>query len=169
MPIIAVENERKEFTQVSLGTVQAVCYDVWDIGHQETPYEDEEGNKIVQHKVVVAFEVNEVVKEGKFEGKRMTINRFYTLSLGEKANLRKDLESWRGKSFTEAELKGFDIESLIGVNAMLSIVHNEKGKAKISNISKLMNGLPEMHPENGRTNPNWIIELQKKGGEPIPF
>ena len=87
------------------------------------------------------------------------------LSLSEKANLRKDLESWRGKAFTAEELKGFDIEKLIGVNAMASIIHNQSGDrtyANISSISKLMKGLQPMATENKRTLPEWIDKLRQK-------
>src|SRR3990167_3685661 len=68
---------------------------------------EREGKKFKQHQVVLAFEVAETADEGPFAGNRMTISKFYTLSLSEKANLRKDLEGWRGKSFTESELEGF--------------------------------------------------------------
>jgi len=42
----------------------------------------------------------------------------------EGSNLRRDLESWRGRAFTEAERKAFDVEKLIGVNCQLSLKHN---------------------------------------------
>ena len=42
----------------------------------------------------------------------------------EKANLRHDLQSWRGRSFTEEEAKAFDITKLIGIPCMLNVIHN---------------------------------------------
>lgn len=165
MPIIASAGEKKEFYSVPAGTHQSVCYDIWDIGFQEGEWK---GKKLVQHKIIVAFEINELVLEGEFAGKRMTINKFYTLALSEKANLRKDLEGWRGKSFTETELKGFDIEKLVGVNCMLNIIHNEKGKAKISGISKMMNGLMPLIPENKRSTPEWLKMFTDKA-VPNPY
>jgi len=160
--IIASEGEKKDFTPISAGTIQGVCYDIWDIGLQKGEWK---GEKIIQHKIIIGFEVTELVQEGELKGKRMVTNKFYTLSLGEKANLRKDLESWRGRAFTETELKGFDIETLVGANAMLSIVHTEKGKAKISGISKLMVGLPTLTPENARSVPKWVEDFQAKAVE----
>lgn len=159
MAILAKEGEKKDFEQVTPGTHQGVCYDIWDIGYQEGEYK---GKKKVLHTVIVGFEVNEPISKGEFEGKRKTINRFYTLSLGEKANLRADLESWRGKAFTSEELKGFDIEKLIGVNCMLSITHNEKGRAKITGIGKMMAGLMPLKPENERSIPKWIEDFKAK-------
>ena len=43
--------------------------------------------------------------------------------MGEKANLRKDLESWRGKAFTDDEAKAFDVTNLMGKACMINIIH----------------------------------------------
>ena len=190
MPIYASKGDGKEYYLVPAGTSQAVCYDIWDIGFQEGEWQ---GKKIVNHKVIIGFEITELVPKGEFEGKHMTINNFYTLSLASKANLRKHLEGWRGKAFTEQELEKFDIEKLIGVNCMLNIIHNENGKAKIVGISRLMNGLIPLIAENKRSSPEWVAKFLAKAvadpyvddeeiamkegeanaaeaeGEPIPF
>ena len=57
-------------------------------------------------------------------GRRFDVARVYTLSLHERAALRKDLESWRGRKFTEMELDGFDLEKLLGVNAQVAVTHD---------------------------------------------
>jgi hypothetical protein len=57
------------------------------------------------------------------EGKPLIQTRNYTLSLGDKASLRKDLESWRGKSFTEDELRGFDLRNLLDKWCMVTVQH----------------------------------------------
>ena len=177
MAILAKEGEKREFLLVPAGTHQAVCYGVWDIGLQKTIWNNAEK---IQHKVIVAFEINEQIPSGEYVGKRFTVSKRYTLSLGDKANLRKDLESWRGKAFTIEELKGFDIEKLIGINAMVSVVHNEvrneKGTrfyANIVSVSKLMKGVMPMKPENEPKPPEWVTKLQAaaieevaEGGEP---
>ena len=48
-----------------------------------------------------------------------------------------DLVSWRGRPFTETEKKGFDITKLIGIPCQLNVMHNEKGKEKISSVMPL--------------------------------
>lgn len=48
----------------------------------------------------------------------------YTLSLNSKAKLRQHLEAWRGRKFSGEELKGFDLEKLLGANCQLQIVHS---------------------------------------------
>ena len=42
-------------------------------------------------------------------GRRFQLRKDYKNSLHEKAGLRKDLEAWRGRRFTDAELAGFDL------------------------------------------------------------
>lgn len=58
------------------------------------------------------------------DNKPFIVQKRYTLSLHEKAGLRKDLESWRGKSFTGDELQGFDLEVLIGICCLLNVPRN---------------------------------------------
>jgi hypothetical protein len=79
------------------------------------------------------------------------ISKKYTLSLGEKANLRKDLQSWRGRSFSDDELAGFDLQSILGVNCMIQIIHtkkNDKVYANISVITPLLKSIKPLHAEN---------------------
>jgi len=75
----------------------------------------------------------------------MVIDKEYTLSLSEKANLRKDIDSWRGKALTEKEAEEFDLTALLGVECMLSIIHKTTRKGKdyvyISSISRVPKGL----------------------------
>ena len=70
------------------------------------------------------------------------------MSLGEKANLRKFLESWRGRKFTSEELKGFGIEKLLGANCVLNIVHTDRGYDRIASVMPLMRGVTKLQPEN---------------------
>lgn len=120
MSIIA-KNE-KQFESLPLpeaGVVSGVCCGVWDLGMQQTKF----GAK---HKVVIAFELAQLIAapESEYNGKPYMVSCTYTLSLNEKANLRKVLEGWRGKKYSEDELKkGVDIENLYGVNCILAITH----------------------------------------------
>jgi len=96
-------------------------------------------------KVMLMFEVpgETVVMDGK--PAPMTIQKEYTLSLSEKANLRRDLHSWRGREFTAKELDGFAVETVCGAPCMLSVIHktNQKNKtyANIGSISSLPKGV----------------------------
>jgi hypothetical protein len=110
---LVVKYEKKEYTPAPEGLLQAVCVDVVDLGVQDTPW----GQK---HKCRIWWQVEEINPD---TGKRHTLRKDYTVSLHEKAGLRKDLETWRSRKFSEEELSGFDLEKLLGVNCQLQVVH----------------------------------------------
>ena len=73
------------------------------------------------------------------------ISKEYTLSMNEKANLRKDLESWRGKKWSDQEANDFDITKLVGAPCLLNITHKASKDGsrfyeEISSITPLMKG-----------------------------
>jgi hypothetical protein len=142
MPIYA--SAGGDFKPAPAGAHAAICVDVIDLGVILTEYA---GLKKPQHKVRIVWQID----EERDDGKLFTVSRPYTLSLHQKATLRRDLESWRGKSFTEDELKRFDLESLIGVPAMLNVIHAFKeGKtfANVAGVMKLMKGLSAPVPRD---------------------
>jgi hypothetical protein len=59
----------------------------------------------------------------------------FTLSMYEKANLRKVLESWRGKAFTNEQAESFDITALVGKPCLLNIIHKQVGDKTYANIA----------------------------------
>ena len=96
------------------------------------------------------------------DGKEMpvTTSRFYTNSLGEKANLRRDLEGWRGRAFTDDELQRFNLTTILGVPCMLTIVGGENGKTKVASVS----GLPkrtECPPQINKSFAFWLDEFDE--------
>ena len=119
MAIIARTN-KKEFTPAPEGLWPAVCADVVDLGIQKTPWGD-------AHKVELRWFLEE--KDPKTQKAFMLFKR-YTLSLHEKSNLRRELETWRGRKFTSEELEGFDLEKLLGVNCQLQVIHNIKDEGE---------------------------------------
>ncbi len=167
--IIAKDTTGDKFPKLPLpeaGTTQAVCCAVWDLGLQKTTYMGEEK---VQHKIIVAWEVTELimVAESEYYGKPYMLNRKYTLSLGEKANLRKDLESWRGRPFSDKELKdGIDVEKLYGINCLIGIKHeadrNDPTKiyANVTALLPLTKGMEKITPFRTRDEapPKWVQE-----------
>jgi hypothetical protein len=143
MPIIA-KQDGDNFEKPTPGTVQGVCVSVHDIGIQKVEYPGKPPSEA--RKVIVAWELSQRMTQGEHAGKPFMITRFYTLSLSEKANLRKDLENWRGKKFTAEELKGFDIETIIGANCLLSIVATETDKRKVTGVMAVPTGMPALTP-----------------------
>ena len=136
MAIMAKDSGGRDFKPIPQGAHLAICTMVVDLGMQEG------FSGKPQRKVYLLFEVPDERVEFTRDGAQVEgpaiIGKTYTLSLSEKANLRKDLESWRGKSFTADELAGFDISKLLGVPCQIGVTHDKKGDKTYANISTLM-------------------------------
>ncbi len=170
MPIIATAGDSKTYTPAPSGSHQAVCVDVIDKGILEVTYA---GKTKKQHKVSLAWQIEEL----RDDGKRFIVYKRYTLSLNEKATLRHDLESWRGRPFTEAELAGFDVETVIGVNCLISVQQKTVADRTYANVTAVMalpKGMPKLAAENYiRERDRTETELGDSNGpltdEDIPF
>lgn len=137
MPINA-ENKGGSSFLIPEGLYKARCYEMVELGTIDNGYGKQ------QHKVRLSFELPElkhVFDEDQGE-QCVSIKKIYTLSLSEKATLRKHLENWRGHPFSSEELKGFDITQILGAPCKILVsneIHTESGDkyAKIVSISKL--------------------------------
>ena len=112
------------------------------MGLMETTYQ---GVTKMQHKVRIVWQIEETMEDGK----PFLVQKRYTLSLHEKAQLRHDLESWRSRPFTDAELKRFDVETIIGANALLNVMHVTKDGKTYANVTAVMSikkGMAAMKP-----------------------
>ena len=103
------------------GLHKARCICVVDLGTHINQYVKDPKP---QRKVLVQWELPEELYEFTEENgeEPFIVSKEYTASLSEKANLRKDLESWRSKSFTKEEREGFDLKNLIGVACQLTLI-----------------------------------------------
>jgi hypothetical protein len=142
------------------GPASAVCWKVFDVGIQPNSQGDP------YHMLVIYFELDHRYKTGLFKDKRILIFQRYRASLGKKAYLRRDLESWRGKPFTEEELKGFNVKKVEGVFCLLNIVHQTKGDNTYANVSAIMR-LPENYTPlqlevDPSYMPEYIVKLREK-------
>lgn len=123
---------------IEAGTYPAICTGVIHVGTIPTEYQ---GKKGTSNKLRLMFEIpEETWTDDDGNEHPRTISAEYTLSLSEKANLRKHLEAWRGKEFTAEELEGFDILKVLGQGCQLSIVNKTSATgnkyAKISSVIK---------------------------------
>lgn len=132
MSIIATAGNSEKFEPAPAGLHQGICVDVVDMGVLEVTFG---GKTKKQHKVRLVWQINELMTTGK----PFIVQKRYTLSLHEKATLRKELESWRGRSFTPEELGGFDLEEkLIGANAQLNVQHATKDGTTYANVVSIV-------------------------------
>ncbi len=141
MPTIAPK-QSSNYEQIKAGTHIARLYQILHIGTQDVEWQ---GQIKQQYKIRLSFEFpnqTKVFKEGE-PAKPMVLSQEYTLSMGEKANLRKIVEGMIGTSLQEKEAESFDLEDLLGKACLVSVKHKEsKGKmyANIATTAPLMEG-----------------------------
>lgn len=156
MPITAkVGGQKKD--PVPAGSHHAICYGVVAVGTQPSSIPEFKPAK----KVILLWELPQ--ERGDFGDKINVprgISKWYTLSMHPKSNLRKDLESWRGRPFTDSEAAKFDIGTLIKANLMLNVVHSEKSGSTYSNVAALM-PLPKGMNKMTNENPSLYFNLEE--------
>jgi hypothetical protein len=124
MALTVKENGGGDFKGAPAGSHMARCIRLIDIGTQHGEYQ---GKATARKQVIIVWELpNELMEDGK----PYVASKFYTASLGEKANLRKDLEAWRGRAFSDEDLAGFDLRNILGKPCMLSIVAKDDASTK---------------------------------------
>lgn len=135
MPITASVGGGTRQDPISAGSHHAICYGVVAIGTQ--PSNDPKYKP--KKKVVLMWELPQ--ERGDYGEKKnvpRVISKRYTLTMNPKGTLRPDLESWRGKPFSDTDAAKFDIGALIGANCFVNIVHQERGGATYANIAAIM-------------------------------
>jgi hypothetical protein len=138
---LVIKEQQKEYPIPEEGIFDAVCVDAVELGTVETPWGPKE-------KITLMFELDAEDEDGN----RYVVGKRFTKSLNEKSNLRQDLERWRNRKFKPQELKnGFDLESLIGVSAIVFISHNVTDKRTYANIESI---LPPEKTKDG--SPGWF-------------
>lgn len=145
MAITATSQGGTSYEPVPAGTYIARCVSMVHIG---TIMESYQGENKLQNKVRIQWELPTELKVFKEENGEQpyTLGKEFTLSLNEKATLRKFLESWRGKPFTDEEAKAFDITVLLDKPCMLNVIHKVsktggKTYAEIASVSPMMKGI----------------------------
>jgi len=112
-----------DFEKCPPGMHLARCYRIIDLGTQKSEYM---GQTKFLHKLMVGWEIHGMNDDGSAikmkDGRPFSIFKNYTMSWSEKANLRLDLQSWRGKPFNAEEMRRFDLKTVLGVWCMLNII-----------------------------------------------
>lgn len=109
-----------DFKPAPAGAHRAVCVRFIDIGSQDV-FNQKKGVTEKQHKVLLYWELSDEFMEDR---RLFIVQKRYTWSMHEKANLRKDLESWRGKPYTTEELAaGVNTRNMLGQPATVTVMH----------------------------------------------
>ena len=149
MGLIA-EDKGGSFERCPSGAHLARCYRIVDLGKQKSEYL---GKIKYLNKVMLVWEIHGVNEDGTpirmKDGRPFAISKNYTLSWSDKANLRLDLQSWRGKPFMQEELRRCDLRTFLGAWCMLNVIEREgQDGTQYSNV-KGVTPVPAMIKQNG--------------------
>ena len=144
---------QSSYTPAPAGTHVARCVQLINIGTIDGEYE---GKPIRSYKIRLAWELpNETKVFDEAKGPQpILVNQEFTLSLGAKAGLRKIVEGMIGVVLKDEEAYSFDIEKIVGMPCLLTIIHktSTKGKVydKIASASPLVKGMtvPEQYNQS---------------------
>jgi hypothetical protein len=140
-----------------IGIQQAIVSDVYDIGDLDDIFHP--GKKV--HKIAITWQL----KEKFTDGKPYIQTELFTLSLHEKSKLRKFIEGMTGRTLMIPVGKSLDVETLRGVNCMVSIKpkpskDGDKVYMQIADCTPLMKGLEKMVIDETMKTPDWVVALR---------
>ena len=146
-----------DFKPVPPGIHQAILFRIIDLGTQLNKQFD-----VYQHKISIFWEVPGFRLETESGEKAGIVQARYTLSLHERAALRKMLEQWRGKRFSvEETAQGVDLEALLGKPCQLNIVHHEGNDGRIyANVDSVLPWPPGVEPPTSTENDQFAFSLE---------
>jgi hypothetical protein len=166
-----ISDNSKEFKIAPAGLHMARLYSIIDLGHQSVEWA---GESKIMHKVVFTWELHGEDDAGQplqtDDKKPLIVSKRYTVSLGDQARLRQDLEAWSNKKMTSEDRKNFDLKGLLGKFCMVNITHSEDGKyANISGISPVPSALRNAQPEGINAPLHfWLAEFDQAKYDALP-
>ena len=133
MSMIASDNGGQVIPKLEGGVYTAISSAIIDLGLQTS-----EKFAKTQRKFMMIWNIKDEEVEVNGEKLPRTITKEYSFSLNEKSTLRKDLQAWRGKMFTDDELKGFNLINILNKACQLQIILEEKNGKQYNNIAGIM-------------------------------
>ncbi len=139
-------NSTADYTRVDNGIYPARCIQVVELGiHADT---DMKGKPTDHKLIMLIWELTELMEDGR----PFTVNWKGTNSLGEKANLRKFLTSWRGnRQFTPEELHHFELKHILDKCCQVEVAKITKNGKDYNNVKNVV-ALPKLFNMPDRVN-----------------
>lgn len=169
MPLYPQSTGKSQRELVPEGNHPARIYELIEIGTVEGSWM---GQPKLNYNVRIGFEFpteKRVFSEEKGE-QPMVISREMSLSLAEKANLRKIVEAVEGRKLTDAEAVNYDVLTIVGKPLLVTVSHTEPNNegiqyANATTFSPVIKGLnvDELHnPKRVLTYSEWNQETFDK-------
>lgn len=164
-----IEDTPREFEICPAGMHLARCYSIVDLGTQKNEYM---GEVKFLRKIRISWEIHGTDDNGQpirmKDGRPFGVFDDYTYSWSAKSNLRVDLQSWRGKPFTEEETRKFDLGKLLDQFCMLNIIEHKSKTGRIYANIKGVNPVPSVIKQAGLpkgVNPTKLFYLREPNME----
>jgi len=120
---ITAKGSDSKFQAHPEGQYVAVAVDTIDLGERVESFPGKPDK--LAHKCAIVFRTGERNTE---TGEYIDVAREFTVSMGEKANLRKFLEQWRGKPYSSEQVEaGVPLHKLTGNPGLLSVAQKISG------------------------------------------
>jgi hypothetical protein len=140
---VTAKDSGKSFTPHPAGQFAARCVDTVDLGECVVTFANTPEQLI--HKCALVFRTGELNAEN---GKDIDIAQEFTVSMNEKANLRKFLEAWRGKSYRAEQVQaGVPLDKLVNQWALISVDQKQSAKGRTYSVIKSISPLPDVMPK----------------------
>ena len=157
------DRAKPKLPPIEPGVYMAVCVGIIDLGEQYS-----EMFKNYSNKCMIVWEIPGETIEVDGEQKPRQLSKEFTIASSNKSNLRKFIESWNGKSYSDEEFVEIDLFDQIGKACQLNVVLNSTGEyANVDNIMPIPKGFPT--PTTATPPIKWDIEQwDDKALEAIP-
>lgn len=129
---------------VPAGGYLAVCVGIYDLGNQFS-----EKFKNYSQKVMFSFDIPSLTVEVDGKQEPRQLSREFTFSAKGNSKLRSFVSSWAGVQFSDDGFADFELLTLLGKPALISVLLNETGE--YSNIDSIMPMLAGMQPPTTTT------------------
>lgn len=162
MPIPTLNNTPgiSNFKPCPEGTFSAVVVRIYYIGTQPSTDPKYKPHK----KVVIVFEIDEPLEEG--SDKNFMISTTVGFYVTEKSGLTKLFKPVLG-SLWPKEGDDFDIETLLGLQCLVTIVHNKKGEKTYANVGSVGGLIKGMVPFKSKSDEFcWSYDDPPRDGVP---
>ena len=133
-----IDRAKPKVPPVEPGVYMAVCIGFIDLGEQYS-----EKFKSYTNKGMYVWELPGETIEIDGEQKPRQLSKEFTISASNKSNLRKFIETWNSKNYSDEDFMEFDVFEQVGKPCQLNVVLNEtKEYSNVDNLMPIPRGFP---------------------------
>lgn len=138
---ITARGTESKFKAHPEGQYVGQCVDAIDLGEHVHSFAGDES--YIEQRCALVFRTGEKNEQ---TGDYIDVSKEFTVSMGERANLRKFLEQWRGKPYTPEQIKaGVPLHKLTDNHGLLTIVQQQnKANTRTYAVIAACVGIPKM-------------------------